>query len=241
VFALVADDRVYEIADPFARGTTIADLAPSEANYVAPLRDVECLAPCVPGLVVGVHGNCVRWYENVADRPQTPRFFLKSPRSVIGPNDDVAWPPESVSIAAEGEVAVVMAKTCHRVDERSALDYVLGITCANDVTAWDLSERDLFAGKSFPTFLPLGPAIAPLSGDVRFECRIDDRVVQESTTKDFVFDLGRLVAEVSAVTVLEPQDVILCGAAPEVEPPLPRRCTMSISIDGVGTLANRLI
>ena len=124
-----------------------------------------------------------------------------------------------------------------------ALDYVAGYTCANDVTARDLQERDdqWTRAKGFDTFCPLGPRIVPDldPGRVNVVCRVNGAVRQQGTTSDMLFSVPRLVAYISAVMTLEPDDVILTGTPPGVGP-VARGDAMEVEVEGIGVLRNRV-
>ena len=119
-------------------------------------------APLVPGKIVCVGRN---YRDHAAElgnpMPTEPLIFLKAPSSVVGPGTAIVLPPESARVDFEGEIALVVSIGCARVAAAEALAGMLGVTCANDVTARDLQKRDgSFSGaKSFDTFCPLGPAI----------------------------------------------------------------------------------
>jgi 2-keto-4-pentenoate hydratase/2-oxohepta-3-ene-1,7-dioic acid hydratase in catechol pathway len=125
------------------------------------------LAPVRPGKIVGIGRNYVEHAKELNNpMPSEPLLFLKAPSSLAGPGAPIVLPPESERVEHEGEVAVVLRHRLSRGATREeARNAILGVTCANDVTARDLQKRDAtFArGKSFDTFCPVGPAI--LVGD----------------------------------------------------------------------------
>ena len=233
-YAQVEDGRAYRIDDPFARPRRLHEVLGS-------VDELSLLAPCEPTNVIAAAGNLREWYAEADPLPEQPSFFLKSPACVVPPGADVFWPEASGAVAPEGEIAVVIGKSGRHIERTGARDYVLGITCANDVTALDLLERDLFVGKNFETFLPLGPGIVELGAEpISFSCTVDGTVVQSSSTQQFVFGIDELIEAASRVITLGPGDLILCGCPPKVEPPA-RPSTMTVEVEGVGTLVNRLV
>ena len=132
------------------------------AGEAIPHSQVTLLAPCTPTKIIGAGLN----YRSVAEAkgtelPAEPILFLKPPSAVIGPEAPIVYPSMVSQLGYEAEVAVVMGRSCHRVGPKEALEYVLGYTLANDVTARDLlpASGPWLKGKGFDTFQPLGPAI----------------------------------------------------------------------------------
>jgi 2-keto-4-pentenoate hydratase/2-oxohepta-3-ene-1,7-dioic acid hydratase in catechol pathway len=186
--------------------------------------------------------------ETGAPIPAEPIVFSKAPSSLSGPNDDVMMPRGSEKLDWEVELAVVIGKRCDYVEEKDALDHVLGYALANDV-----SERAYQAerggqwikGKSGPTFGPLGPWIAtrdeiadpqalPMFLDVNGVRR------QNGTTSTMIFSVAHVVSYLSNFMVLEPGDVIVTGTPPGVglgmKPPVFLKVgdTMHLGIEGLG-------
>src|SRR5215217_7117230 len=120
------------------------------------------LVPVLPGKIVGI-GRNYREHARELDNPMPaePLLFLKAPSSLLGPRAAIVLPPESARVEHEGEIAVVLRDRLRRASPEEARSAVLGVTCANDVTARDLQKKDAtFArAKSFDTFCPLGPAV----------------------------------------------------------------------------------
>src|SRR5438309_9170921 len=116
-----------------------------------------------PSKIVAVGRNYIAHIRELGhEAPSEPLIFLKPPSSIVLDGEQVVYPPQSQRVDHEAELAVVIAKPCRLVDERHALEYVDGYTCANDVTARDLQETDgqWTRAKGFDTFCPLGPRVA---------------------------------------------------------------------------------
>jgi 2-keto-4-pentenoate hydratase/2-oxohepta-3-ene-1,7-dioic acid hydratase in catechol pathway len=181
------------------------------------------------------HGNEV---------PAEPILFFKPSTSVIGPGDAIVLPELSERVEHEAELAVVIGRLVREVPIERALDAVLGYTCANDVTARDLQRTDnqWTRAKGFDTFCPLGPWITtdPAALDALIECRVNQRTTQSARTSEMVYGVPELIAYVSAVMTLLPGDVILTGTPAGVSQ-LTEGDTVSVSIEGIGALENRVV
>jgi 2-keto-4-pentenoate hydratase/2-oxohepta-3-ene-1,7-dioic acid hydratase in catechol pathway len=213
-----------------------------------PLSEVRLLAPILPSKVVGIGKNYADHAREMgAEPPAEPVVFLKPSTSVIGPGDAIALPWQSAEVHHEAELAVVIGRLCREVPRERAADVILGYTCANDVTARDLQRVDgqWARAKGFDTFCPLGPWIetdlgGPDGLDLAVECRVDGAVRQSGRTKDLITNVADLVAHVSAFTTLLPGDVILTGTPAGVGP-LADGQTVTVDIEGIGTLSNRVV
>lgn len=192
--------------------------------------------------------------EQGAEVPSVPTVFVKSPRAVIGHEAPIVVPPHVTRPDYEGEVAVVIGRTCKDVAEAGALDVVAGVTCAHDVSARDhqYATSQWSWSKSFDTFCPLGPVLVTLDEldgglELDIETRLNGEVVQHSNLKELVFSIPRLVAELSRGVTLAAGDVILTGTPGGVgmarTPPrfLADGDVVEIHVQGVGTLRNPVI
>ena len=198
-----------------------------------------------PSKIVAVGRNYVAHARELGhDIPTEPLLFLKPSSAVVGDGDDVVYPQVSHRLDHEAELAVVIGRRCKDVAEADALDYVRGYTCANDVTARDLQESDdqWTRAKGFDTFCPLGPRVVENldPSSLRVVARVNGEVRQEGHTSDMLFAVPRLVAYISAVMTLEPDDVILTGTPPGVGP-VQRGDLMEVEIEGIGVLRNRVV
>jgi 2-keto-4-pentenoate hydratase/2-oxohepta-3-ene-1,7-dioic acid hydratase in catechol pathway len=184
--------------------------------------------------------------------------FSKSVTSLAHPNGPVKLPRHlhSDQVDYEGELAVVIGKPCKNVSAEEALDYVLGYTCANDVSARDWQKvyggGQWVKGKSFDSFCPLGPFLVtaddvPDPQILPIRTVLNGRVVQESFTGDMIFSVAELIAFLSGSTTLSPGSVILTGTPPGVgvaaHPPrfLRPGDEMVVDITGLGMLHNHIV
>lgn len=198
-----------------------------------------------PTKIVAVGRNYLAHIQELGHEvPAEPLLFLKPVSAIVGDGDDVVYPAVTSNLHHEAELAVVIGRACRDVAEGDALGYVSGYTCANDVTARDLQELDgqWTRAKGFDTFCPLGPRIADgIDPDrVQVACRVNGETRQQGTTADMLFPVARLVAYISGVMTLEPDDVILTGTPPGVGP-VNRGDVMEVEVDGVGVLRNRVV
>jgi 2-keto-4-pentenoate hydratase/2-oxohepta-3-ene-1,7-dioic acid hydratase in catechol pathway len=140
---------------------------------------------------------------------------------------------------------VIIGKTAHRVEEAKAMDYVLGYTCFNDVTARDLQKKDVqfTRAKSFDTFAAMGPWIETDIGDpdnVKVEAYLNGERRQHSSTSNMVFGVRRLISFISQVMTLLPGDVIATGTPSGIGPMRPGD-VVEVKVEGIGTLRNRVL
>jgi 2-keto-4-pentenoate hydratase/2-oxohepta-3-ene-1,7-dioic acid hydratase in catechol pathway len=163
---------------------------------------------------------------------------------VIGPGDPIRLPPGVGRVDHEAELGVVIGRRAHRVPRAKAWDYVLGLTCVNDVTARDLQakESQYTRCKGFDTFAPIGPCIAVTSADVNGRPREVEGWVnadrrQSSSTKHLIFGIEQIVEFVTFVMTLEPGDIISTGT-PQGIGPITHGDTVKIKVEGVGDLVN---
>jgi 2-keto-4-pentenoate hydratase/2-oxohepta-3-ene-1,7-dioic acid hydratase in catechol pathway len=214
----------------------------SPAGISARVADVKLLPPVRPGKIVAVGRNYADHAKELGNEPPAePILFLKPPSAVLAPGGTIVRPPISNRVDFEGELAIVIGKTARNVRKDRWRDHVLGFTCANDVTARDIQKKDVqfTRGKSFDTFLPLGPCIETDldAGNTSIVTRLNGEVRQNGTTRDMVFGCGALIEFITAVMTLEPGDVILTGTPAGVGA-LAAGDVVEIEIGGIGTLRN---
>lgn len=243
-YGVVRDSRVHAIAgDPFgpdgAAGVRVG-------AALAPLAAVQLLAPCVPSKVFLVGRNYAEHIKELAhEAPTEPLISQKPITSIIGPEAAIMHPARlSEDVHYEGELVVVIGRTCHRVAEDEALSYVLGYTCGNDVTARDLQNRDgqWVRAKGFDTFCALGPWIETElhPANLRVTTRLNGAVKQDARTEIMLFSVERIVSHVSQFATLIPGDVILTGTPSGVGPMRPGD-RVEVEVEGIGILPNRVI
>lgn len=208
-----------------------------------PLSEVELLPLVRPSKVVCVGLNYHAHAEELGlAAPEEPVLFLKPPSAVIGPGDPIVLPAVSARVDYEAELALVMGRAARRVSEAEALGCVFGYTCANDVTARDLQQKDgqWVRAKGFDSFCPVGPWIETHVGDLNalgLRALVNGERRQSGSTADMIFAPARLVSFISSVMTLLPGDVILTGTPAGVGP-LREGDEVSIEIDQVGFLLN---
>jgi 2-keto-4-pentenoate hydratase/2-oxohepta-3-ene-1,7-dioic acid hydratase in catechol pathway len=220
----------------------------SAGESLGPIADLQLLAPAVPSKIVCVGRNYVAHAaEHGADVPTEPLLFLKPPSAVSAPGSRIVLPELSQKVEHEGELALVIGKRCHRVEEGKAWDMVLGITCANDVTARDLqrSDKQWTRGKGFDTFCPVGPWLIRGFGedevaDLGVSCRVNGDLRQEGRTRHMVFSPAFIISYITQVMTLEPGDLILTGTPAGVGP-LKAGDTVEVEVEGVGVLSNPVV
>ena len=237
---LVDGENIYAVTDDiFASGR----FDPETAEDFVPLAEARLLAPVQPSKIVCVGRN---YREHAAElgnpMPSEPLLFLKAPSSLVGFGAAIELPAASQRVEHEGELAVVIGRTCSRVsDAENPLDYVLGYTCLNDVTARDLQKRDVqfTRAKSFDTFCPVGPFVEteldPL--DLQVETRVNGEVRQRGRTSVMAFPVPYLIRYVSHIMTLVPGDVISTGTPAGVGP-LADGDVCEVEVEGVGVLSN---
>jgi len=200
------------------------------------------LPPVAPSIVVCIGLN---YKDHAAEMnkplPAEPLVFLKPPSAVIGPDEEIRLPSWAGRIEHEAEMAVVIRKRASNVTAAQAMDYVLGITCLNDVTARELQAKDVqySRAKGFDTFSPIGPCIAvgldPSALDV--ECWVNAERRQKSNTRELIFPVPYLIEHISRFMTLNPGDIIPTGTPSGVGPLTPGDRVM-VKVQGVGTLGN---
>ncbi|GAA0966280.1 fumarylacetoacetate hydrolase family protein [Actinocorallia libanotica] len=211
-----------------------------------PLEEVRLLAPILPSKVIAIGRNYAEHAREMgSEAPEEPLFFMKPSTAVAGPNDVIRYPEKlSQRVDYEGELAVVIGRLCREVPVSRAHEVVFGYTCANDVTARDLQRKDgqWTRAKGFDTFCPLGPWIETVldPSDLGIETLVNGEVRQVSRTSAMIHDIPRLIAHVSEVMTLLPGDVILTGT-PEGVGPLQIGDMVSVQIEGIGELRNRVV
>jgi 2-keto-4-pentenoate hydratase/2-oxohepta-3-ene-1,7-dioic acid hydratase in catechol pathway len=211
------------------------------------------LAPVTPVNVIAIGLNYRRHAaEGGQQVPDFPLVFVKLTTSVIGPGDPILLPVDAPDeVDYESELAVVIGKTARKVGEADALEYVLGYTCGNDVSARDCQirrDKQWARAKGFDTFCPLGPCllIDPKQDPNAFpiRARLNGKVMQDSNTADMIFSVPRLISYLSHQFTLLPGTVIMTGTPEGVgcarKPPVFLRDgdSIAVEIDGIGELVN---
>ena len=208
-----------------------------------PLAEVRLLAPVLPSKVVATGRNYAR--EAAGEPPAEPVIFLKPSTSVTGPGDAIKYPVKLTDrVDFEGELAVIIGRLCRGVPRERAEEVVFGYACANDVTARDLQARDgqWTRAKGFDTFCPLGPWMETGTNpsDLELTTTVNGEIRQQARTSELLWDVTGLIAYVSQVMTLLPGDVLLTGTPAGVGP-LTDGDEVSVTIESIGTLTNRVV
>lgn len=219
---------------------------PLATGCVLALTEVELLAPCVPGKIIGLWNNFRAAAEkNGWATPTEPLYFMKSTGSLAAPGQRIAVPAAYAGrVAYEGELAVVIGRQARAVSLADAAAHIFGYTLANDVTAIELLQRDpsfpqWTRAKSFDGFCPLGPVIETDFDPAIAQLRtlVGGRERQHYALGDMFFSPAELVSRLSQDMSLEAGDVILCGTSLGVLPMKPGS-TVEVVVDGIGALVN---
>jgi 2-keto-4-pentenoate hydratase/2-oxohepta-3-ene-1,7-dioic acid hydratase in catechol pathway len=206
------------------------------------LESVKLLAPSQPSKIVCIGRNYTEHAKELGnDVPQVPLIFMKPPSSIINPGDTIILPPQSKQVEHEAELVAVIGKRGRNISPDQARDHILGYTVGNDITARDLQKTDgqWTRAKGFDTFCSFGPWIDTEFDitDALISCKVSGQPRQMASTRDMVFNVGKLVAFISSVMTLMPGDLIFTGTPAGVGP-LHDGDVVEVDIDGLGVLSN---
>lgn len=224
------------------RGNIYGEWQYTERTYE--LDTVRLQAPLVPNEIIGIGKNYVGTKEELTTPPEMPILFFKPKTTVVGPADDIILPTGVEEIKFESELAVVIGKTANNIDEKEALDYVLGYTVANDIAALDYFHPGghWTIGKSFDTFCPLGPVIETDLDihSLTVEAYLNGECKQSSPTNLMITSIEQQIAYISSFMTLKPGDVILSGTPVGAEM-MRASDAIECSIDGIGKIINKVV
>ncbi|MGA3189100.1 MAG: fumarylacetoacetate hydrolase family protein [Bryobacteraceae bacterium] len=208
---------------------------------------IRLLPPCAPTKIVCVGRNYLEHARELGNEaPSEPLLFLKPPSSLIASGDAIVYPSLSQRVDFEGELGIVIGDRARNVPREEALDYVLGFTIVNDVTARDLQKKDgqWTRGKGFDTFCAVGPCLVSKDeldfASLRVRTLVDGEVKQDGSILDMIFPLDVIIAYITSFMTLEPGDLIATGTPPGVGPLTPGSI-VRVEIDGIGVLENSVI
>ena len=233
---------------------TRAAFSPAQWNKVdnfepVPLSEAVLVAPVTPSKIICVGRNYRDHAKELGNEvPTRPLIFFKPPSSLQAPGGNIMRPRQDISqrVDFEGELAVVMDKTCHHLaDDAEVKTYIRGYTAANDVTARDLQALDgqWTRAKGFDTFCPVGPIVSDevdLAAGIILETRLNGELKQRGDTRNFIFSLDVIIRFISQVMTLLPGDVILTGTPAGVAP-MQAGDVVEVSIAGIGKLRNPVV
>ena len=245
--ALFSDGSARRIEGDILGEFHLTDEPESPGKLLAPLQPTAIF--CI-GLNYRKHAE-----ESNSPIPHYPVLFMKNPGAVQNPGDPILLPRHlpSTEVDYECELAVVIGKRCKNVSRENALEYVLGYTCANDVSArdWQIKKggSQWCRGKTFDTFAPLGPCIVtkeeiPDPNKLRIQTFLNGATMQDSNTADMIFSVPTLIEFLSGSTTLLPGTVILTGTpqgvgvARKPQVFLQPNDSVTIAIDCIGALTN---
>jgi 2-keto-4-pentenoate hydratase/2-oxohepta-3-ene-1,7-dioic acid hydratase in catechol pathway len=223
------------------------DPAPQQAFIPAPLESFELLVPVRPSKIVCVGRN---YRDHAAelgnDVPKEPLLFLKPPSSLLPSGGTILMPALSKRIDFEGELAIVIGRTCRNLTEGDdPHDYIRGYTLVNDVTARDIQKSDgqWTRGKGWDTFCPTGPIVSdeldPITSPITLTTRLNGELRQTGSTADLIFPIPELLRYITAFMTLNPGDLIPTGTPAGVGP-MRAGDTVTVTIAGLGNLTNTL-
>jgi 2-keto-4-pentenoate hydratase/2-oxohepta-3-ene-1,7-dioic acid hydratase in catechol pathway len=232
-YGVIEEDVVKEIAGP-----PFEKIELTGQDHA--LSQVKLLAPVMPSKMLALALN-YRSHLGDSKPPDRPEPFYKTPTCVVGPDEPIIIPKQAGRVDEEAELAVVMGRRCSGVSEAQALDYVLGYTCGNDVSArvWQRGDMQWWRAKSSDTFGPIGPVIATdIDGsNLNIWARVNGKEVQHCHTSELLFGIPTLISFISQVVTLEPGDIIFTGTS-GVPAEITPGDVVGVEIEGIGTLTN---
>lgn len=236
----IVDGEVVRAVD----GNIVAN--PKPIGRPIPIKDVKFLVPCEPTKVIAMAMNYRKHAEELKLKlPDEPVFFYKPQSSLIGMGDAIEYPSLSKQVDYEAEMAFVIGKTAKSVPISKALNYVLGYTCFNDVTARDIQFKtsiEFVKSKGFDTFAAVGPWIETDldPSNLKLECLVNGRVRQSGNTNDLIFGVAETISFISSIMTLCPGDIIATGT-PSGIGPLSVGDVVAVYVEGIGTLENKVV
>ena len=222
---------------------------PIKSNRKLKLKDVRVINPCKPSKMIALWNN----YQSLAtekglSKPNNPLYLNKAISCIIDQGENIIRPKTyDENIFFEGELGIVIGRSCKDIDVSNAENYIFGYTCINDVTAMDLVKKDptfdqWTRSKSYDTFGIFGPCIAneidPMSLTVT--TTVDGDIKQDYKTSDMFFNVYEIVSYLSHDMTLYPGDIIACGTNSGLGPMVSGE-TVTVSVSSIGKIVNQLI
>jgi 2-keto-4-pentenoate hydratase/2-oxohepta-3-ene-1,7-dioic acid hydratase in catechol pathway len=210
-----------------------------------PLKEVKLLAPTIPSKIVCIGKNFADHAAEIGEEVTAePLIFFKPSSSIIGHGDAIVIPPQSKQVELEAELCLVIGKLAKNVSVDKALEYLWGVTIANDVTARDLQFGDgqWARSKGFDTFCPLGPWVETefLPDGQVIESRINGEVRQNVAISEMVHNIPSIISYVSKNMSLLPGDIILTGSPAGISV-INSGDMIECEIEGIGILSNPVV
>jgi len=222
---------------------------PSKTDVTLKVEDVTVVNPCKPSKMIALWNN----YQSLAtekglSKPNNPLYLNKAISCIVEQGDNIIRPKTyTENIFFEGELGIVIGKTCKDVSVEDSSEYIFGFTCINDVTAMDLVKKDptfdqWTRSKSYDTFGIFGPCIAtdidPM--DLIVKTTVDGQVKQDYNTSDMFFNVYEIVSFLSHDMTFNPGDIIACGTNSGLGP-INSGESVTVSIEHIGKITNTLI
>ncbi len=235
-YGILAGDKVKELG-----GDLFGSWWKTEITHN--LKDVKILVPSVPSKVMALAGN---YKSHIGDsKPnEHPEPFLKTPSSLQHHKGNIVQPDDHEPVHYEAEVVIVIGRRAKNVSKEQALDYVLGITNGNDISArvWQGEDAQWWRAKAADTFSPCGPYILSASdyAGLNITLRVNGEVKQKASTDDMIHGIRETVSFISRYMTLEPGDLIFTGTPGKTTGMMPGD-VVTVEIDKVGVLSNTVV
>ena len=238
VYGLVEGESVIQI-----EGSPFTQYVATKIKF--DLSKLKILPPCEPSKIIGIALNYLDHAKEIGKGlPEEPEFFIKPSTAVIGHEEKIIYPKMTQKLGFEAELAVVIKKKAKDLSEEEAMDYVLGYTCLNDVSARDIQNREKHRtrAKSFDTFAPTGPFLVTDIDPTNLAIKsyLNGSIRQSSTTEQLIFSVKKLMSFVSQSLTLLPGDLIATGT-PEKTGLMVPGDTIEVEIEQVGRLRNYIV
>ncbi len=241
---VISGERLVELNCSMIDALNCQDIDEIEKVKIHKIKDIEIAPPLTPSKIVCVGLNYTDHAKELGmELPKEPIIFIKPSTAVIGHLDDIIYPESSSQVDYEAELGIVISKKAHKVDRNDASKYIGGFTIVNDVTARDKQRIDgqWTRAKSYDTFAPIGPCIEtdinPM--DQNISLKVNNKLKQNSNTRNMIFDVDELVEFISNIMTLLPGDIIATGTPPGVGP-MNVGDTVEVEIEDIGILKNYL-
>lgn len=221
------------------------DLVAGDGRRVG-IADAVHLAPVEPTKIVCIHLNYrSRVDEFMTKLPAAPTYFHKPISSLTGHGSDVVRPEGCKWLNYEGEIAIVIGKTCRNVSPDEAADHIVGYSVANDYGLHDFRDTDagsMLRVKGSDTLCPVGPALVTdwdFRGK-RITTTVNGELSQDATTDEMEWDMHYIVADIARTITLLPGDILLSGTPANSRTVFPGD-VVTVEVEGLGALTNTIV
>ena len=232
---LTSDDTILEL-----QGSLFNN--PEETGKQYKLSEVTLLAPVVPSTILCVGRN---YRSHAGDAGAAlPGIFTKLPTSITGQNAPIPYALGATDLHYEGEMVVVIGKTCNRVSVDEASEYVFGVTCGNDMSErnWQKNDLQWVRAKASDGFGPIGPVLVTGldHNNLHLETRLNGETVQSERTNMLIHDVETVISFISQTITLNPGDIIFTGTPGQTRPIQPGD-KLEVELESVGVLQNEVV